>query len=181
MMPTLPPMPDRVPNDVLAREPAPPWQWWVLRAKPRQEKKLARWLGRAQTAYFLPMRRSVRNWRGRRIRSEEPLLSGYVFLCGGEREALGALASGAAVERLRVDNARALYLDLRKLDALCVLDREMRELPDLVEGREVELRGGPLKGMRGIVRDHGGSFVVRFEMLGRAIEVALDPAEVVAL
>jgi transcription antitermination factor NusG len=176
-------MPDRMPADVLATAPKPPEAWWVLRTKPRQEKKLARWLGRGEMAYFVPMRRRVRNWRGRRIRSEEPVLTGYVFMRGSEAHATRAYGSGAVVERLRVENDGGLYSELRALDALCALQRELRELPGLLEGREVELKAGPLKGMRGVIAHSGAAatFVVRLEILGRILEVALDPAEVEAL
>lgn len=179
-MPTLAPMPDRQPADVLNAAPVTPAAWWVLRTKPRQEKKLARWLARSELAYYLPLRRRVRNWRGRRIRSEEPLLAGYVFLRGMEAQATQAFGSGAVVERLRVANESGLYGELRALDALSALEREMRELPGLVEGREVELMAGPLKGMRGVITQSGGApaFAVRLEILGRVLEIALDPAEV---
>ena len=178
MMPTLPPMPDRSPADVLGSHPCAPEAWWVLRTKPRQEKKLARWLRKANVPYYVPLRRRVRNWRGRRIRSEDPLLAGYVFLRGIESQATRAFTSGAAVERLRVANAAMLYAELRALDTLCSLQRELRELPGVVEGREVELLAGPMKGIRGIVTQSGAAFVVRLEILGRVFEVALDPAEV---
>ncbi len=179
-MPTLPPMPDRMPADVLGAAPVAPEAWWVLRTKPRQEKKLARWLLRAGLGYFLPMRRRVRNWRGRRIRSEEALLAGYVFMRGHEAQATQAFGSGAVSERLRVANESGLYAELRALDALSALERELRELPGLVEGREVELKAGPLKGIRGVITQRGASpaFAVRLEILGRVLEIALDPAEV---
>ena len=179
-MPTLAPMPDRQPANVLNAAPVTPDAWWVLRTKPRQEKKLARWLARAGLAYFLPMRRRVRNWRGRRIRSEEPLLAGYVFMRGGEAQAAKAFGSGAVAERLRVGNDAGLYTELCALDALSALDRELRELPGLATGREVELKAGPLKGMRGVVTQRGvaPAFAVRLEILGRVLEIALDPAEV---
>jgi transcription antitermination factor NusG len=171
-------MPDRLPADVLQSPPRAPEAWWVLRTRPRQEKKLARWLGKAHLAYFVPLRRRVRNWRGRRIRSEEPLLAGYVFLCGAEAAATRAYASGAVAEKLRVENSGGLYSELRALETLCALEREMRELPGLVEGREVEFKAGPLQGLRGVISQNGAAFVVRLEILGRILEIALDPAEV---
>lgn len=177
-MPTLPAMADRMPTDVLESPPRPPVAWWVLRTKPRQEKKLARWLGKADVPYFLPLLRRVRNWRGRRIPSEEPALAGYVFMRGAETEALRSFTSGAVVERLRVENAAGLYGELRALDTLCSLRRELRELPGLAEGREVELKAGPLKGLRGVITQHGSAFAVRLEILGRCLEVTTDPAEV---
>jgi transcription antitermination factor NusG len=178
MMPTLPPMPDRSPQSVLESPPRAPEAWWVLRTKPRQEKKLVRWLGKAALPYYLPLRRRVRNWRGRRIKSEEPLLAGYVFMRGNEGQCARAFSSGAVVERLPVKSAATLYSELRALDTLCSLQRELRELPGVIEGREVELLAGPMKGLRGIVTQSRTSFVVRLEILGRVLEVALDPAEV---
>jgi transcription antitermination factor NusG len=178
MMPTLPPMPDRSPADVLGTLPCAPEAWWILRTRPRQEKKLARWLRRAEVPYFVPLRRRVRNWRGRRIRSEEPLLAGYVFVRGMEVQSTRSFSSGAVVERLRVENAPGLFAELKALDILCSLNRDLQELPGVVEGREVEILAGPMKGMRGVVTRSGAAFVVSLEILGRVLEVALDPAEV---
>jgi transcription antitermination factor NusG len=151
-----------------------------LRTRPRQEKKLARWLLKNALSYFVPLRRRVRNWRGRRIKSEEPLLAGYVFLRGDARAAARAFGSGAVAERLAVDDQLALFAELSAVERLCSLDRALSELPGLVEGREVELKAGPLSGLRGIIQRAGGaaSLVIRLEMLGRAICVPLDPAEV---
>ena len=179
-MPTLAPMPDRQPADVLAHAPGLATSWWIARTKPRQEKKLARWLLKTETGYFLPLKRRVRNWRGRRIHGEEPLLSGYVFMLGDEAAAARAFSSGALAERLAVADQCGLIEELRALARLAALDRELRELPGLVEGREVELKAGPCKGMRGIIAG-GARFVVRLEILGRFLEIPLDPAEVEAL
>ena len=177
-MPTLPPMPDRMPADVLAAPPRAPDAWWVMRTKARQEKKLARWLLKAGLCYFVPLRRRVRDWKGRRIPSEEPLLPGYVFLCGSEAQTARCFASGAVVERLGVSNMAGLYAELRALDFISALQRGMRELPGLVVGREVELKAGPLRGLRGVITNNRTAFAVRLEILGRVLEVDLDPAEV---
>jgi len=179
-MPTLPAMPDRFPKDVLQGPPLMPQLWWVARTKPRQEKKLARWLAASKLGYFLPLRRRVRDWRGRKIRSEEPLLPGYVFLLADKDQATRAFASGAVAERLAVHDQAALFHELLQVDRLCSLGRALREQAGLAEGREVELKAGPCRGMRGVVMPGAGNarFVVSLAILGRNLEITLDPAEV---
>lgn len=176
-VPTLAPMPDRAPADILEAAPPPPLSWWIGRTLPRQEKKLARWLARQHCPYFLPMRRRVRNWRGRRIKSEEPLLAGYVFFFAPKVDAAFAWRSGALAGMLCADDQEGLRNELLALDRLAALDRELHERPGLVEGREVEVRAGALKGLRGVIVP-SNRLVIRLAILGRQLEVPLDPAEV---
>lgn len=181
-MPTLPPMPDRFPADVLAQGTSSREPWRVARTRARQEKKLARWLAARELAYFLPLRCKTRNWRGRRISSQEPLLPGYVFFVANDDQARVAMTSGSIVDRLDVANQPALLAELRALDRLAASGRALNEAPGLLPSREVEIRAGPLAGLRGFVAAAApGRIVIRLEILGRSLEVAVDETEVEAV
>ncbi len=170
-------MPDRNPPDVLESTDI---QWWVARTRPRQEKKFARWLAARQTPYFLPMRNKRRAWRNRRIVSQEPLLAGYLFFAGDAETARAAFDSGSVAGRLEVTDQRGLLEELRRIDLLLRHRQGLMEAAGLVAGREVEITAGPCAGLRGVIvqSDEGAWLIVRLELLGRFLQVPVDPAEV---
>lgn len=181
-MPTLPPMPDRFPPDVLQAGVSSRSTWRVARTRARQEKKLARWLYARQLPYFLPLRRKTRNWRGRRISSEEPLLPGYVFFMASDEQARLAMTSRCIVDRLDVTDQPALVSELHALERLAASGRAFTEAPGFSPQREVEIRAGPLAGLRGYVAALApGKVVLRLEILGRNLEVAVDETELEAV
>lgn len=176
-MPTLPPMPDRNPPDVLEHTDV---RWWVARTRPRQEKKLARWLAARQTPYFLPMRDKRRTWRNRRIASQEPLLAGYLFFAGDAVAARTVFDSGSVTGRLEVADQLRLLEELRRIDLLLRHRQGLMEAAGLVAGREVKISTGPCAGLRGVIArsDESAQLIVRLELLGRFLQVPVDPAEV---
>ncbi|HRJ77670.1 MAG TPA: transcription termination/antitermination NusG family protein [Planctomycetota bacterium] len=181
-MPTLPPMPDRFPPDVLEARASSGSAWRVARTRARQEKKLARWLASRKLPYFLPLRRKTRNWRGRRISSEEPLLPGYVFFVASDEQARLAMTSRCIVDRLDVADQPALLSELHALDRLAASGRAFAEAPGFAPQREVEIKAGPLAGLRGYVAAAApGKVLLRLEILGRSLEVAVDETELEAV
>lgn len=65
--------------------------WYVAHTRPRCEKKLVAWCGRAEHASELPTYVSVRKYRGKEATFHKPLFPGYVFLrlsIQGKREVM---------------------------------------------------------------------------------------------
>ncbi|MCC6572364.1 MAG: UpxY family transcription antiterminator [Planctomycetes bacterium] len=179
-MPTLPPMPDRNPADVLD---LPNDYWFVARTKPRQEKKFARWLLGRGVPFFLPMRTRQRSWRNRRITSQEPLLAGYVFFIANIEMAHKVYDSGSVAGRMDVNDQDGLVAELKRIDQLLRTGRGLSEVMGLIAGREVEITAGPCAGLRGVIAqsDKGTQLVVKLDLLGRSLQVPLEPSEVEAI
>ena len=170
-------MQDRNPPDVLQ---STALTWWVARTKPRQEKKLARWLLGRQMPYFLPMRAKSRAWRNRRISSQQPLLAGYVFFAGDVAAARAVFDSGSVAGRLEVRDQAGLIEELRRIDLLLRSREGLTEAMGLITGREVRITAGPCAGLTGVIvqGDQGTQLVVKLELLGRSLQLPVDPGEV---
>jgi transcription antitermination factor NusG len=159
---------DRSPPDVLLRT----GPWCVLHTKARQEKKLARWLGGRALPYYLPMLRPEGA-------AERPLLSGYLFTPLDREAARAAFDSRALAACVETADPARLADELRRLDWMLREKRVLAARAGLAPGREVELARGPLRGLRGVVARHENELrlMVRLEVLGRVLELAVRPDE----
>jgi transcriptional antiterminator RfaH len=185
-MPPLPREPHIFPADLLAAEEPPPGGercWWVLHAKPRQEKSLARQMLQAQVPFYLPLvpRRSL--VRGRVLEAHVPLFAGYLFLLADRDERVTALATQRVVRSLAVVDQPRLRQDLWQVERLIAAGAPVTPEQRLAPGAAVEIRSGPLAGLRGrVVRGASGRrFVVRVDFIQQGASVLLDDFNLVAV
>ena len=150
--------------------------WWVLHTKPRQEKSLARQLRRAGLPFYLPLRTRRGVIRGAVVDSHLPLFTGYVFLLAGPGQREAALATRRVVRAIPAPGQDALWRDLRQIHLL--LESGLLVTPEerLAPGTPVEIRSGPLTGMRGTVqRAAGGNrFVISVDFIQQGASVQID-------
>lgn len=177
-MPLLPAEPETYPEDLFAADsPAAEDRLWrVLHTKPRQEKSLARQLHRHAIPHYLPLVRRRRRIRGRTLTAHIPLFPGYVFLLGDGRDRVTALATRRVVRALEVGDQERLWHDLRQLRRLIAAGAPVTPEDRLAPGSLVEVKSGPLAGLRGkILRSASGRrFVVEVDFIQRGASVMLD-------
>ncbi len=151
-------------------------RWWVAHTRPRQEKALARDLLARQIAYYLPLRSKRTRVRGRLVPVHEPLFAGYVFLRAAPEQLVQALATRRVARHLDVADQDRLWADLRQLDRLLRSGLPVTPELALVPGAPVEIRSGPLAGLRGvIVRSVSGNrFIVQVDFIQRGASVLLE-------
>ncbi len=150
--------------------------WWVLHTKPRQEKGLARQLINAQVPFYLPLTKQRNLIRGRILESQLPLFPGYVFLLGQAEDRIKALATHRVVRSLPVNDQDLLWHDLSQVSRLLAAGLPVTPEEKLGPGSPVEIRSGPLKGLRGkILRVASGKrFIVTVDFIHRGASVLLD-------
>jgi len=151
-------------------------QWWVLHCRARQEKALARRLFDSQIPFYLPTIDRRFRLRGRTITSHVPLFPGYVFLLGNREQRLGALTTNRVVRTLPVGNQDALWSDLRQVYQLIASGAPITPEERLSPGVSVEIRSGPLAGLKGkILRTASGRrFVVEVDFIQQGASVLLE-------
>lgn len=177
-MPILPPEPDRYPSDLFDTDsPADSDRVWrVLHTYARQEKSLVRSLFQAQVPYYLPTVAQRRQGPSRVRLSHLPLFPNYVFLLSNAEERVVALATNRVVRAIEVVDQVGLQEDLRQICRLLDAGVPVRPEDRLAPGVAVEVRSGPLAGLRGtIVRTSSGRrFVVQVNFIQQGASVLVE-------
>jgi transcription antitermination factor NusG len=150
--------------------------WRVLHARPRQEKCLARRLYEKQISFYLPL--VSRRWllRGRTMTSYIPLFPGYAFTLADEEERVASLETGRVVRSLDVADQDGLWRDLQQIRRLIASGAAILPEERLVPGTSVEIRSGPLAGLKGRIKRtaSGRRFVVQVDFIQQGASVLLD-------
>jgi transcription antitermination factor NusG len=179
-MPILPPEPDIYPADLLetpSSSLAAPASWWVLHTLPRQEKSLARQLSKAHLRFYLPLIRRRNQYRNRSLVSQVPLFTSYLFLHGTDEDRIRALATKRVLHTLAVPDPDGLVRDLRQIRQLIATGAPITPEAKLQPGEVIEIRAGPLKGLRGKIirrRDGGRRFLVAVDFIQRGASIELN-------
>lgn len=128
--------------------------WTVAYCKPRQEKSLAWDLCRNEVPYFLPMVMRETYSGGRRRRNLHPMFKSYLFFAGGEDERLAVLKTNRLVQLVPICPAEqpSFRRQINSLElALRVAPDKLELYSHIVEGSRVQIIGGPLKGVEGVI------------------------------
>jgi transcriptional antiterminator RfaH len=185
-MPLLVAEPNLFPLDLFDDEQPPAHEtrrWRVLHTLPRQEKSLARILHETEIPYYLPLRERRWQSRGRPLTSHLPLFPGYVFLLADAEDRLKALKTKRVLHVLEVADQQGLWRDIRQVYRLIASGAPVMPEDRLVPGALVEIRSGPLQGLKGrIVRTASGRrFVVQVDFIQRGASVLLNDFALAAL
>lgn len=153
--------------------------WFAWCVRPRHEKSVKKILDYKGYVTSLPLRKCYHTRRtGSAWESEKPLISGYVFVASdpnnpfhivttpGVIKAVGFGAGAVAIPRGEIETLERIGGSQLPV-AACAYTRA---------GELVELIGGPLKGVQGIViRESGAThLVVGITMLQRAVSVEIE-------
>jgi transcriptional antiterminator RfaH len=150
--------------------------WTVLHTRPRQEKRLAQHLWNINIPFYVPQIARPVRIRSRIVHSHLPLFPGYLFLLGSRDDRLAALETGRVVQTLKVIDQEGLWNDLRQIQRLIASGAPLTPEGPLVAGATVEIRSGPLAGLRGTIIQSvsGRRFLVRVDFIQRGASVLLD-------
>jgi transcription antitermination factor NusG len=155
--------------------------WLVAHTRPRCEKKVADFCQREAWAVTLPLYRSVKRYRGKKLVFLKPLFPGYVFVELAPDQRL-KLSQHQHVANLleppdQAEFATQLATILRVLEG----EVEVRLAPEIQPGARVRLRSGPLRGVEGIVTERHGMLEVQLRLdfigQGAAVKVSADELE----
>jgi transcription antitermination factor NusG len=157
--------------------PAPEgWQWKVIHAKPRCEKKVAALPMLKEAEIYLPCTQRVHNYGKRERRYEVPLFTGYVF---GRMplEHIGWYRNNSNVANvIDVVNEQKLLEPLRAIATSLEAGLELDVLPHLGPGTRVLITGGSLKGLETEVQEVSGTnkVIIQLELIQKSVAVEVD-------
>jgi transcription elongation factor/antiterminator RfaH len=132
--------------------------WYALYTKPRHEKKVEQQLIEKDIIAFLPMVKSLRQWKDRRKWVEMPLFTSYVFIKIELKNKIEALQTHGVVKMIGFGGVPAAIPDwqIDQLKKVISQPETLRLEQYLKEGDTVEVVEGPLKGIKGYLREVRG-------------------------
>jgi transcriptional antiterminator RfaH len=150
--------------------------WWVFHTRPRQEKSLARQLLASGIPFYLPLISKRFRVRRRTITTHIPLFASYLFLHAEQDERVAALATNRVVRNIPVADQGKLWRDLTQVHRLIDLGVPITSEESLTPGSVVEIKSGPLTGLRGKILKHASKkrFVVEIDFIHRGASIVLD-------
>lgn len=156
-------------------------QWFALYTCANQERRVAAQLEVRGVEHFLPLYRSRRNWKDRRVFLNLPLFPGYVFARFAWPERVRALQTRGVV-RLVGSNGWPSPLaksDIEALRAGITGTLHFEPHPYLTAGKRVRILHGPLAGMTGILvrRKNGCRVVLSVDLIARSVALEVDAAD----
>src|SRR6266852_9173126 len=134
----------------LPTSPAEP-QWYAAYTSANREKRVAEQLTVRTVEHFLPCYESVRRWKDRRVRLQMPLFPGYVFVRITPRDRLKVFEVPGMV-RLVGFNGVPTPLPEQEIEAIrsALFQNKAEPYRFLTSGRRVQVKSGPLTGLRGV-------------------------------
>ncbi len=156
--------------------------WFAVYTCANHEKRVAAHLGARGVEHFLPLYRSRRVWKDRRVFLELPLFPGYLFARFALPERLRVLDVPGVV-RLVGFNGQPYPLAESEVETLrsgIHSAPRIEPYPYLTAGSRVRIARGPLAGMQGILvrRKNVCRVVLSLELIARSAAVEVDAADI---
>jgi transcription antitermination factor NusG len=148
-------------GDVVA--PTGQTRWYAVYTRANVEKRVAlQFVGRG-VEHFLPQYESVRRWKDRRVRLQLPLFPGYLFVHLAAQERFRVLQVRGVVRLVGFNGSPTPIPeeDVEKIREFLGKGWRAEPHPFITVGHHVEIKRGPLAGMKGVlVRKKGRPRVV---------------------
>ncbi|MBQ6457219.1 MAG: hypothetical protein IJJ51_00270 [Kiritimatiellae bacterium] len=156
--------------------------WYVLRTKPRGEKKLQALLQAWRVWNVLPTYVKVRRASRHIIKTDMPLFPCYLLARLDAAERLRVLKTNMTVAILPLPDARRVLRDVHQAVRATKATEDFRLVAPTRAGDAVRIVQGPMKGLSGRVKVVEGKtlLTVNIEAFGSAIEVQVAPEDCIA-
>lgn len=155
--------------------------WFALYTRSRAEKHLAQELSKNGFEVYLPLIKTLRQWKDRKKWVEVPLFYSYIFIRMTHRDYFKVIGYKNAVCFIRFDNELAEIPEwqINNLKILVNSRKKFEQSNTKLElGERVIVHMGVLKGLVGNVIEHRGSnkVVIRIDTIDQNLKVDIDPA-----
>ncbi len=152
--------------------------WYAFVTKPRHEKKVKIYLDALGITNFLPLRKSLHQWKDRRRWVEMPLFSCYIF-CQIPYVNRYDVLKVPSVVRIVSFNQQPTPVKQSEIEAIQRLLQHNQDIfveEGLAPGDQVRITSGPLIGMEGMLFEKRGNkwFVVYISAIGKSIFVNIQ-------
>lgn len=151
--------------------------WFAVRTKPRHEKKVAADLEAKGITTFLPLHATLRQWSDRRQAVELPLFPTYLFTrIASERGMRVPILQTLGVLGFVGSRGVGTPIPEEQIIAVRTILQEripFSHYPYLNAGQIVQIHGGSLHGMKGILLSKNGdqSLLLSVELIQRSLAI----------
>ena len=160
-------------------------RWYAVRTRSRHEKLVRDRLAALGIEHLLPTVFRLSQWKDRKKEIEVPLFSGYCFARFGWPDRL-SVQTVSGVVGIVGGGQRPEPIPDAEIDALKSLmasELPYNAHPYLREGMMVEVRRGPLEGVRGILlrKAKRHRLVISIHLIRQAAAVEIDASDVTTI
>jgi len=148
-------------------------RWYAFVTKPRHEKKTKEYLDGYGVSSYLPLRRTLNQWKDRKKWVESPVFPSYIF-CHIPFVNRYQILQAPSIVRIVGFNNEPMPVQDKELEAIKLLlstDIEFDVRPGLITGDLVRISSGLFMGYEGqIIQERGDRlFVIHITTLGKSI------------
>lgn len=159
-------------------------RWYAIYTRARHEKQVDKLLSERGFETFLPLAPRMSQWKDRRKLVQWPLFPSYVFGRFHLEDAYRVLGTPGVATLVKVNGRPAAIAD-SELENVRRFTRALQgggvkaqptPRPFLAEGEWVEITGGPLAGVRGVVVEQRSRrrLLIGLKTIGQGLEVDVD-------
>ena len=152
--------------------------WMAVYTKPRYEKIVYKYLCEKNIETYLPLIKVKRKWSDRYQWIEKPMFTSYIFVCSEKNKCLKILQTYGVHHIIKIGGKIAPIRKSEIEGIRMMIDGGLNPEPAdyFVLGDKVEIIGGPLKGMTGLVSHIRGQdyFSLKINTIQHAIQCQIE-------
>ena len=157
------------------------FRWFALYTMPQSENAVRRMLDIKQVESFLPTYEVQRVWKNRqRVKAQRPLFPSYVFVHINGKQKTAVLSVPNAL-RIVGNHHGPMAIPEQEIEFLRsdTYQNRIEPYPELVIGKRVRIRCGPMEGLEGTLVEKRNSlrFVLTVAMINQNAAIELRPEE----
>ncbi len=149
--------------------------WYAFVTRPRHEKKVKTILDQRGIINFLPLQRTLNQWKDRKRWVETPLFSCYIFAQVAFKDRYDVLTADSVARIVGFGNKPCPVRDdeIKDLKRVVETPNHLEVHNGLLAGDHVRIRSGPLMGMEGRLVDFRSKkyFVIYITAIGKSVLV----------
>jgi transcription antitermination factor NusG len=158
--------------------------WYALYTKPRHEFKASSQLTASGIEHYLPTVTKIRQWSDRKKKVTEPLMSGYIFIRGNEKDRLIALEQQSVVRAIFFEGKPAIVPNWQIENLQKMLERgfDVSVTDSIAIGKRVKIISGPFQDIEGIVYENANQdkiLAITIDLLRRSVIVKIPKESVI--
>lgn len=160
-------------------------KWYVIYTRPRFEKIAYKLLIEKNITTYLPLKKTIRQWKDRKKKIEVPLIPSYLFVKIDLKDYLKVLKTEGVVKFIKFNNEIVPVPEWQINNIKIMLDEDVNyeEIIDenkISKGDFVEIISGKLKGIKGTVVYIGKTknVIIRLDVLEKNFLINISKCKI---